>query len=135
MDLIITGKIVNDHGNEEVIEFGSAEVKKQDVSDETANAQLNKSIQVNKSILRQFNNHLHQDAKSSFTIMGLDVIGENAFTYFVRPCEEIEVAVKTSNEPIFIPVDEDDLKEYIFSTSLDQLLNYQVNFKHRMNDI
>ncbi|RCH95094.1 hypothetical protein CU097_014202 [Rhizopus azygosporus] len=103
------------HGNE-VIEFGSVEVKKQDVSDETANVQLNKDIRVNKSILRRLSNHLHQDNKSSFTVMGL-------------------VAVKLSDESLFIPADADGLEEYIFSTSLDQLLNYQANYKHRMNDI
>jgi hypothetical protein len=30
MDLIISGNMVNDHGNEEVFEFGSIKVKKKD---------------------------------------------------------------------------------------------------------
>ncbi|KAI8048146.1 uncharacterized protein B0P05DRAFT_564684 [Gilbertella persicaria] len=66
--------------------------------------------------------------------MGMDIIGDNAFIYFIKPYEDIVTAVKTSDEPLFIPIDEDDLQEYIFSASLDQLLNYQINFEHRMND-
>lgn len=90
---------------------------------------------MNKSILRRLKSHLHQDDISSFTVIGLDIIGENAFTYFIRPYEGIITAVKTTDEPLFIPIDEDDFQEYIFSTSLDQLLSYQVNFKHGMNEI
>lgn len=63
------------------------------------------------------------------------MIGENVFTYFMRPYEDIVTAVKTSDELLFVLIDEDVFQEYIFSTSFDQLLNYQVNFKHRMNDI
>lgn len=136
MDLIISGNMVNDQGNEEVFEFGSIAVKKrQDVSDETANIQLNKNIRVNKCIFRRSNNYLHPDDISSFTVMRLDMIGENVFTYFMRPYEDIVTAVKTSDELLFVLIDEDVFQEYIFSTSFDQLLNYQVNFKHRMNDI
>ncbi|RCH90628.1 hypothetical protein CU097_012133, partial [Rhizopus azygosporus] len=43
----------------------------------------------------------------------------------LEPYEGIITAVKTTDEPLFIPIDEDDFQEYIFSTSLDQLLSYQ----------
>lgn len=60
--------------------------------------------------------------------MRLDIIGEGAFMCFMRPYEDTVTAVKTPDEPLLIPVDEDDFQEYIFSTSLNQLLNHQVNF-------
>lgn len=127
MDLIIAGNIINDAGKREDIELGTIEIKKEDVTDEVSNIQLNKNIRVNKSILKRLNNHIaNGDTMKTFEVLGLDIKGANAFTYIISPYENIVTAVKTCDEPLFLPMDDDDFAEFIFSSSLDQLLNYQV---------
>ncbi|KAG1455900.1 hypothetical protein G6F56_006958 [Rhizopus delemar] len=126
MDLIIVGNILNDTGKKENIELGTIEIKKEDVTDEVCNTQLNKNIRINKSILKRLNNHIaNGDDMSTLEVLGLDVKGVNAFTYIIRPYENIGTAVKTCDEPMFLHMDDDDFSEFIYCSSLDQLLNYQ----------
>lgn len=127
MNMIVLGNVVNDAGMEELIELGAVEIKKEDVTDEVSNIQLNKNIRVNKSISKIINNHIsNEDNAPPFEVLGLDIKGTNALTYIIKPYQNIITAIKTCNEPMFIPMDDDDFEEFLFSSSLDQLLNYQV---------
>ena len=46
------------------------------------------------------------------------------YTYLITQYEDITVASKTSEENMLLSVDEEGLEEFIYSDSLDQLLNY-----------
>lgn len=46
------------------------------------------------------------------------------YTYSITQYEDITVASKTSEENMLLSVDEEGLEEFIYSDSLDQLLNY-----------
>ncbi|KAI9363069.1 hypothetical protein BD770DRAFT_407432 [Pilaira anomala] len=43
----------------------------------------------------------------------------------IRPYQRIVIAVKLCNDPLFLSMDDGDFEEFLFSSSLDQLLNYQ----------
>lgn len=75
------------------------------------NIQLNRTIRINKSILKRFNNYHNE--KSSFPVIVLDIVGVIGFTYPLGPYENIVAAIKASDESTFIPVNEDDFAEFV----------------------
>ncbi|KAL7309450.1 hypothetical protein PS15m_011532 [Mucor circinelloides] len=124
IDLIFAASIVNDAHQEVLIELSALEIKPAAIATNVEVIQLNKNIRVNKSILHHIYSHIGKFFIDDLSVLGMDVIGLSGFIYRVKQYEDITVACKASEENIFLPADEEDFEDFIYSDSLDQLLNY-----------
>jgi hypothetical protein len=125
MDLILKGEIGREKEIPKYIELGTIEIKHSTVSDKEEAIQLNKNIRVNKSIMRQLAGHVSEN--NNLAVIGMDIVGMNGFFYHLKLYESTVVAIKASESSLFLLDSEDDIEDFVGSTSLEQLLNFKVS--------
>jgi hypothetical protein len=57
----------------------------------------------------------------------MGIVGMNGFFYHLKLYGPTIVAIKASESPLFLPDSEDDIEDFVESTSLEQLLNFKVS--------
>ncbi|KAG1452966.1 hypothetical protein G6F46_009415 [Rhizopus delemar] len=127
IDLIFKGPIVNDKDVKKTVELSSVETKPASVAEDAEAIQLNKNIRINKSILHNIVTQIGEYDDNCY-VLGIDIIEDlSAFIYSVYQYEDVVVAVKAEEDNMFLPSDIDDLEDFVFGSTVDQLLNFKVN--------
>lgn len=135
IDLRSVFYLINDSNCKQMAELGSIEIKQASTDKATELIQLDKNIRINKSILGS----LYRYGGSRFDVepvaLGLDIIGLTGILYSLKPSHDIILVNRVAEEPITLPFDELDLKDFLQGSSLDQLLNYMLHHKNLANAV
>lgn len=135
IDMLLVGEVLNEAKDSD-IELSAIEIKPACISDVVEQTQFNKNVRTAKCLLYQHLVHtgsLHNENDGPAAhILSLDIVGLNAFFYNVYQVEDVIVAVRETGEDLFLPADEDDMKEFVIGTLMDQLLSYVVSICRRI---
>lgn len=114
--------LYDDKNKPSTIDLCSAEIKSENVSNETKTIQLNKNIRVNKAILHLLPQHMAINQQEKIYTIGIDMIGLQGYFYKVFQYEDAVAALKLTENDVFLPSDEDDLYEFLSCDAMDQII-------------